>query len=520
MESNLVDIIKSIVEQINTNLPVLSIDGEKIYLCNTLHLTIGKTIKDATDKEYKIKEFKINEYIVVEPFGHTDPFTGAVVVAPSLTFLHGDPKSTNNEYQQLSNRTSAKTPFIWLVESYSANNTRRDSAVDLSFSARVFLLDWANTPKWTNTEHNDNVIKPMENLLRVFLQVIDDDYNFKRLDTPRIDVRPRFGDPIGDPTNLIIDEDLSGIDVSFNLEVYDAGQCCTVVEPINTCIAATNTLNGNQIDGTLIATNKNISIVDDLGAIINPTILNDTKTNLDLEIVGGGSSDLKVYYNRPDIVNMPSYATYDEGDLFNTNYDPPFLIPNDGVYQQKDLSINEDYLFYNNVWGHKFRLTSLTGGYYDFNDGQYKDVNGNLSTFIDEFRLPSAGVNNTDGLIVDHLTGLSHRSIRGGAANYLNSLSSIPGTVYAGYSDYRSPTLAFMLTLWSPNMLNFLYPANRQPFQYNQPTLWSCTPYIVAPTTTAFGIIVTYGSFPSSMAGARNKHFCRIQYQRNQFVIQ
>lgn len=226
MESNLVDIIRSIIKQINTTLPVTSIDGEKIYLCNTLHLTIGKTIKDATDKEYKIKDFKINEYIVVEPFGHTDPFTGDVVVAPDLTFLHGDPKSTNNEYLQLSNRTSAKTPFIWLVESYNVDNKRRDSAIDLSFGARLFLLDWANTPEWTNTEHNDNVIKPMENLLRVFFNIIDNDYNFKRLETPKIAVRPRFGDPIGDPNNLIINEDLSGIDTSFNLEVYDNSNCC------------------------------------------------------------------------------------------------------------------------------------------------------------------------------------------------------------------------------------------------------------------------------------------------------
>ncbi len=414
MESNLVDIIKSIVEQINTNLPVLSIDGEKIYLCNTLHLTIGKTIKDATDKEYKIKEFKINEYIVVEPFGHTDPFTGAVVVAPNLTFLHGDPKSTNNEYLQKAPRTSAKTPFIWLVESYSAENIRRDSAVDLSFNARIFLLDWANTPEWTNTEHNDNVIKPMENLLRVFLQVIDDDYNFKRLDTPRIAVRTRFGDPIGDPANLIINEDLSGIDVSFNLEVYDAGLCCTTpIEPVDDCVPATNTLNGNPIEGTLPNTNKAITIVDNNGATINPTILNDSKTSLDLEIVGGLTN---IAYNRENWRNRPiQYFTHDLAWYrSNTNY---FDYNAQGLKVVLDKT-DETKLINLNFWGNLNRATNdLGGNVFDGSDGS------------------------TPNYLVDNFTGLGWylNEAVGASVSWENSAIAIQTFNAEGFNDWRMP---------------------------------------------------------------------------------
>jgi len=225
MDNNLVDIIEFIVSEINTALPVVSIDGNKVYLCNTLHLTIDKIVTDSIGNQYKVTEFEINDYVIIEPFGHAIPFAGDVLNAPPLTYLHGDPKSTNDEYLQKDQKTSKKTPFIWLVESYNYDIPNLDSAIEKSFKPRIFIMDWANTPKWQNTDHNNFVIKPMENLLKEFLLVIENDFNFKRLDSVSIDVRPRFGDKLQRPDNFIIDEDLSGIDIGFNLQVYDISLC-------------------------------------------------------------------------------------------------------------------------------------------------------------------------------------------------------------------------------------------------------------------------------------------------------
>jgi hypothetical protein len=89
-------------------------------------------------------------------------------------------------------------------------------------------MDWANTPKWRNDEHNDLVIKPMENLSQAFINVIENDYSFKRLGTYTRRPRPRFGVEVTDrgSDKTIIHENLSGIDLSVTLELFDLSTCC------------------------------------------------------------------------------------------------------------------------------------------------------------------------------------------------------------------------------------------------------------------------------------------------------
>jgi len=228
MNSNLVDIIRSIINSIDLNIPVLAQVGTRIRLCNTMHITIGKIIKDEYGYEFRVVDFSFNEWIEIEPYNHSTPFRGDTVIAPSILFLHGTPSSTNNEYLVVSQRTLNKTPFIWLLVSYEYDNLPLDSSVVASYKARLFFMDWANTPKWSNDNHNDLVIKPMENLSNAFIKVIEDNYTFKRLDGFTRRPRPRFGVEITNKGSdkTIIHEDLSGIDLSVTLEMYDTKLCC------------------------------------------------------------------------------------------------------------------------------------------------------------------------------------------------------------------------------------------------------------------------------------------------------
>jgi hypothetical protein len=228
MDNNLVDIVRQIIDSINLEIPVKSVASAKVYLCDTMHITIGKIIKDEYGNEYKVIDFSFNEWIEVEPYNHNIPFSGTIVVAPSILFLHGTPSSTNNEYLVVSQRTLNKTPFIWLLVSYEYDNLPLNSSVVASYKARLFFMDWANTPKWSNDNHNDLVIKPMENLSNAFIKVIEDNYTFKRLDGFTRRPRPRFGVEITNKGSdkTIIHEDLSGIDLSVTLEMYDTKLCC------------------------------------------------------------------------------------------------------------------------------------------------------------------------------------------------------------------------------------------------------------------------------------------------------
>jgi len=230
--SNLVDVVQSIINQISLDVEINNVVDDKLYVCSsTAHLTITKIVQ-INGLDYTIVDFEFNNWIQVTPFGHSTPvpIDTKVVIAPSITFLHGDPYSTNAEYLQLSTQTLEKTPIIWLLESYNFQDLPRDSSIDLSFDARLFFLDWYSQ-RYLNKDHNNNAIKPMQNLQKAFIDVINNDFNFKTLETVSTVVRPRFGVQVKSegnepqPKQKIIDEDLSGIDSKMKIEVYDVSSC-------------------------------------------------------------------------------------------------------------------------------------------------------------------------------------------------------------------------------------------------------------------------------------------------------
>lgn len=531
MDNNLVDIIKSIVLSINTTLTVISINVNKIYLCNTLHLTIGKIVKDSLGNEYTITSFEINNFVIVEPFGHTDPFTGTILIAPDLTFLHGDPKSTNNEYSQLSNRSAAKTPFIWLVESYSYDDLPIDSAFDLSFGTRLFFLDWAETPKWSNTNHNDYVIKPMENLKRAFFDIIENDYNFKNLDSVKSAVRPRFGVGPESPDNLIIDEDLSGLDISFDLKVYDSGACCPAGEVVDVCTPAiehitdsnglnlysdtiasggvntriiqdaANTLNGAPISGVLAEGVKNIVIqTDDFIPAQIGVVVVDTKNQLTVEVPAAGTG--VIGYVRPANNQLISYTNFDEGWQKINNSDP-YVIPSGATVAQLDPN-DIDLLKTLNAFGNYRRYTGYAGGYYQYSDSTYRDVNGVLSTEAAEFIQVGFGK-----YIIDNYTGIGWRMERGGSYSFVNGCAYVYGATIDGRSDWFVPSKNVIDSII---FTSYNSPLTRLPFkiQLNQ-----LTSSVVANNPTAKYHQITAGgdtSFSQNQASFSAVSFMRYHF--------
>lgn len=225
--ANLVNIMKDLISLVDLEIDVLSIVGKRIYVCKTLHITITKIVKDEQGNEFIVTAFENNDWIEIEPYGHGLSFTGSLVVAPSITFLHGSPSSTNNEYLNISNETLQKTPFIWLLEPYDEDEEDRDSVLDCSFSGRLFFMDWADESTWLNDEHNTNVIVPMENLREALKQVVEGSYSFRSTSTLRSKPRSRFGVVVSDKgsSKKIINEDLSGVEVSFNFDLFDTDIC-------------------------------------------------------------------------------------------------------------------------------------------------------------------------------------------------------------------------------------------------------------------------------------------------------
>jgi len=227
--ANLVDITQGIINQIDTNIKVLSIVGARVNVCSTLWVSTDKRVKDENGNIFKVTNFLNNEWFELSPLGGGAAFAGGFVVAQSITFLHGSPSSTNSEYLQVNTSTRDKTPFIWLLESYEYADQGLESLIEANFDARLFFMDETNITEWINDEHNTRAVKPMENLVKAFKDVIDNDFSFKRMNTFLSRVRPRFGVEVTNKgsNDKIINADLSGVEVNMTIELYDLSVCNT-----------------------------------------------------------------------------------------------------------------------------------------------------------------------------------------------------------------------------------------------------------------------------------------------------
>lgn len=226
---DLTEIVKNIVDSIDLSIDVNSIVGNKLFVCETLQLTIGKIVTNQSNDEYIVIDFLNNEWIEVEPYGATiNPFDDTVVNAPDVTYFYGTPASVNNEYLQIDARTKKKTSFIWLLENYEEEFGGAESSIERKSKFKLFFLDEANEPKWINAEHHRFVIQPMNNLIKAFTNAISENPIFKNFTTVSTKPRARFGVYTVNKGNTkkIIDEDLSGSELSIDLEKFKCKNYC------------------------------------------------------------------------------------------------------------------------------------------------------------------------------------------------------------------------------------------------------------------------------------------------------
>ena len=211
------NVIEYIISQMDFTIQV-DADGST---CDTKNATLGKILTDGNGVEYKVIEIAVDELIKFEP-----PFAGGYLSCPNPLFLHGKPRSTNAEYLQISNRSIEKTPFMWLIYPMTKNGVDRDSSIEASFSVTLFLLD-NYSQNWINDQHNEYIVRPMENLWEMFKDAVYYDYGISDIENESISPIERFGVEVTSKgaDKTIINDNFSGISVSFNLDVYDVKGC-------------------------------------------------------------------------------------------------------------------------------------------------------------------------------------------------------------------------------------------------------------------------------------------------------
>lgn len=179
-----------------------------------------------------------------------------------------------------------------------------------------------------------------------------------------------------------------------------------------------NTLNGGAISGILAEGIKAITLKDDLGVTIVPTINTDSLTNLDLEIPSG-STPLKY---RSFSGQTTQYQTYDDGYYFQQGYYGGGILSDYYNLSNSDLT----------PWSHLKRFTGTTGGYYDEVALTYHDEDGTLNG--------SHVLSFPDGLINDHLNGYQWYYLPVGNRSWTLAISEIQVLTFKGFSDWIAPS--------------------------------------------------------------------------------
>ena len=129
---------------------------------------------------------------------------------------------------------------------------------------------------------------------------------------------------------------------------------------------------------------------------------------------------------------------------------------------------------YVNSFGNKFRFTGENGGYYDEADGNYYDVNGNLSSLAVEFPIISFGA----WWIYDHLTGYRFASKRLGARTWATAMNDVATWVFGGETNWFNPSAdewAQFSTFGYDGLNIFVGNTIRPFFNFDQAQHWSGT---------------------------------------------
>jgi len=221
-------ILGELIDSMDLTIAVNSQQGNKIFVCKTLHLNTQKTVTDSQGNKYKVSNWANDEWLELVPQGAApDPFNDTLINCPPPTYLHGTPSSTNDEFSQIEVRMGAKVPLIWLYENYRETKNGRGSTIERETTPRMFFLDQVNSPEWTTKEHHRQAIQPMANLADLLTETIEKNRMFKSIIRTELVPRPRFGVFIDDQGNdrKILDPDLSGVEMQPTLEIYKSYSC-------------------------------------------------------------------------------------------------------------------------------------------------------------------------------------------------------------------------------------------------------------------------------------------------------
>ena len=214
------EFVNNIDNTINVTGNEYSDNNTHFLTCNTKWARKGKVLKIQIDEQTAynvyIKDIVKDERIVIE--GTYYPIS----ISLSSPFdISGTKMSTNNEWNKASNDLLSKTPIIWLYSNYQDIIYGDEASLERTFTMNIAFLDETSPMYQKNKEHIDNVVIPMRELVKYFIESIDKNAIYKKLKQYNIKTYSRFGvETDSGVIQNILDADLSGVVLNITLDKF------------------------------------------------------------------------------------------------------------------------------------------------------------------------------------------------------------------------------------------------------------------------------------------------------------
>jgi hypothetical protein len=222
MNQDISNIIDQIVLDIdNTIEGTFNVTLNRTDVCKTKWIRKGKKVKNSSGNEYMVIDFAVDEWVVATPIVSTSPPLNGTISINEPYFITGTKMSANREWTIVTNDVTAKTPIVWYLDFIRFKQFGKESTIEFESELRIFFLDETDVRNYYTKDHRDNVVRPMTELVNGFIESVNGNRVFKRIEDFEILTFSRFGvEKENGMFQSILDADLSGVELRLTLIKY------------------------------------------------------------------------------------------------------------------------------------------------------------------------------------------------------------------------------------------------------------------------------------------------------------
>ena len=224
------EIFEEIVNAIDNSISINSlsvVNGKlRVFTCDTKWVRVGKKVSgkilDGTVKYAFVTNVVVDTYFDIDNVNIVSDIS-----ATKPTAMFGTRTATNKEWNLKTYNLLDKTPIIWCLELVNELHYGFESSLERDIEMKVFFLDETDILNYYTKDHRTQVVKPMIALAHAFKEVIDKNALMKRIVNFNVLGFSRFGtESVTGMIENILDANLSGASVQFNLSKYKDGCKC------------------------------------------------------------------------------------------------------------------------------------------------------------------------------------------------------------------------------------------------------------------------------------------------------